>query len=176
MSFMLVQTKNLTLLFISLASMLCAQCKYYHYEIINVKNSATTISTYGNDIYTYAKRACYSDNFDDAQGYARQAKSAADDAVSETINAENYASNAESYAADCKCDEGESYASSAYAAATDAHTEADDAYTYARRAYYSDNLEDVQYNARRAMSTANDVISKAEEIEHYATLGEQACH
>jgi len=46
---------------------------------------------------------------------------------------------------------------------SDAHSYADDAYRQAKRGYNSDNLEDAEFYARRAMSAAEGAMSAAEE-------------
>ena len=103
-------------------------------------------------VYSYAKKAYYADNLDDAQYYAKKARSSADDAMS-------YASDAQSYASDCGCDDGESYASNA-------ESYADDAYSYAKKAYYADNLDEAQYYAKKAKSSAEDCESEASSGEY----------
>ncbi len=45
----------------------------------------------------------------------------------------------------------------------DAYSSADDAYTYARRGYNSDNLDDLQYYARKAKNSAEEAMSAAED-------------
>jgi len=52
---------------------------------------------------------------------------------------------------DCGCD--------------DAQSAASDAYSYGRKAYYSDNLTDAQYYAKKAMSYADDISDEAEDCE-----------
>lgn len=46
---------------------------------------------------------------------------------------------------------------------SDAYSYADEAYTQAKRGYNSDNLDDVQYYAKRAMSATENAMSAAEE-------------
>lgn len=46
---------------------------------------------------------------------------------------------------------------------SDAYSYADDAYTQAKRGYGAIDLEEVEYYARRAMSSAEDAMSAAEE-------------
>jgi len=51
----------------------------------------------------------------------------------------------------------------------DIYFSADEAYSYARRAYNSDNLDDLQYYARKAMYAAEEAISASVKIRaHYA--------
>lgn len=132
------------LLFLSVSGVY-AQCDNYQSAMVDVQSSA-------DDSYSYAKKAYYADNLDDAQYYAKKAKSSADDAMS-------YASDAQSYASDCGCDDGESYASNA-------ESYADDAYSYAKKAYYADNLDEAQYYAKKAKSSAEDCESEASSGEY----------
>ena len=46
---------------------------------------------------------------------------------------------------------------------SDAYSYADDAYSFARRGYFSDNLDDVQYYAKKTMYAAEDAISAADD-------------
>ena len=46
---------------------------------------------------------------------------------------------------------------------SDAHSYADEAYTQAKRGHNSDNLEDAEYYAKKAMSAAEDAMSAAED-------------
>lgn len=46
---------------------------------------------------------------------------------------------------------------------SDAYSYADDAYTQAKRGYNSDNLDDAEYYAKKAMSDAEDAMSAAED-------------
>ena len=51
----------------------------------------------------------------------------------------------------------------------DAESYADDAYRYSKKAYYSDNLDDAQYYARKAKRSAEDAVSSASYAESYAS-------
>jgi hypothetical protein len=44
---------------------------------------------------------------------------------------------------------------------SDAYSAADDAYSYSKKAYYSDNLDDIQYYAKKAMNSFDDAMSYA---------------
>lgn len=46
---------------------------------------------------------------------------------------------------------------------SDAYSYADDAYAQTKRGYNSDNLDDAEYYARKAMSDAEDTMSAAED-------------
>ena len=63
------------LLFFSVSGVY-AQCDDYQSAMSDVQSSA-------DDVYSYAKKAYYADNLDDAQYYAKKAKSSAEDCESE---------------------------------------------------------------------------------------------
>ncbi|MFC1488831.1 hypothetical protein ACFL6B_03185 [Thermodesulfobacteriota bacterium] len=44
-----------------------------------------------------------------------------------------------------------------------AHSYADDAYLYARKGYESDNLDDIRFYAKKAMSTAENAMTAADD-------------
>jgi len=94
-------------------------------------------ASYAEDTYDYSRKARDADTLEDAQYYAHQAKSVAEDA--------------ESAASDANNDDAASYAS--------------DAYDYAKKAENSDNLEDAQYYSHKAMDAAEDAQSAAEDAE-----------
>jgi hypothetical protein len=91
--------------------------------------------SYADEAYSDARKGYNSDNLDDAQHYARKARSAAEAAMSAAY--------------DCGCE--------------DASINADDAYTYASRAYNSDDLDEALDYLRRARSAAEDAMSSAED-------------
>ena len=47
----------------------------------------------------------------------------------------------------------------------DAESSASDAYSYGRKSYNSDNIEDAQYYAKKAMNSAEEITSNAEDCE-----------
>jgi hypothetical protein len=51
----------------------------------------------------------------------------------------------------------------------DVKSYADNAYSYAKKAYFSDNLEDVKYYAKKAMNSASDAMSSASNAQSYAS-------
>ena len=53
-------------------------------------------------------------------------------------------------------------------AMADVQSSADDAYSYAKKAYYADNLDEAQYYAKKAKSSAED-------CESVASSGEYEC-
>ena len=152
-----------------------AQCYDYLDEIENAYSSASDANAYADDAYSFARKAYYADNLDDIQYYAKKAMSAAEDIQSSASDAESYAINAETYAAGCNCSYGEYYASETYSAASDASTYADEIYSNARKAYNSDNLDDAQYYAKKAMRSAEDAQSSTSDTESYASDGSSVC-
>ena len=69
------------LFFLSISSVY-AQCDDY-------QSSMSDVQSYADDAYSYAKKAYNSDNLEDAQYYARKAKSSAEDCESEASSGES---------------------------------------------------------------------------------------
>lgn len=46
---------------------------------------------------------------------------------------------------------------------SDAYSAADDAYSYSKKAYYADDLDDIKYYAKKAMSSFDDAMLYAED-------------
>lgn len=103
------------------------------------KKDCVDAKNYASNAYDYYRKSYRSDNFDDAQYYAKKG-------MNESSNAEDESNNSE-----CDCDAAESSAS--------------DAYSYGRKAYNSDNLEDSQYYVKKAMNFSEEVTSNAEDCE-----------
>lgn len=99
------------------------------------KKNCSDAERYADDAATYANRAYNSSELDDAQGYARQAKNAADDAKRAADN--------------CDCDDARRYASNAY--------------DYANRAYNASDLDDAKNYARQAKGEAESAKREADD-------------
>ena len=70
-----------TALFFFSVKVVYAQCDNYQSAMVDVQSSAY-------DAYSYANKAYYADNLDDAQYYAIKAKSSAEDCESEASSGE----------------------------------------------------------------------------------------
>lgn len=94
---------------------------------------------YAESAYDYFRKAYHSDNLEDAQYYSKKG-------MTESSSAEDESDDSE-----CDCDDAESSAS--------------DAYSYGKKAYQSEDLEDAQYYAKKAMNSAEEITSEAEDCE-----------
>jgi len=103
------------------------------------KKDCEDAKDYASNAYDYYRKTYRSDNLSDAQNYAKKG-------MNESSSAEN-----ESNESDCDCDNAESSAS--------------DAYSYGRKAYNSDNLEEAQYYAKKAMNSSEEITANAEDCE-----------
>lgn len=130
-----------------------------------VYDELSSAFSYGNQSLSYANDAlsdikrCYSeDNIDDIQYYARRAKIDIDDAMTQAGYAESDADDAEDEADDINCDDAEDEADDAESDFYSAKSDFDDAYSYLRRAENSDEIDDIEYNLRRAKLSIEDGI------------------
>ena len=104
-----------------------------------VQKDCDDAKDYAESAYDYFKKAYRSDNLEDAQYYSKKG-------MNESSSAEDESDDSE-----CDCDDAESSAS--------------DAYSYGKKSYDSDDLEDAQYYAKKAMDSAEDITSDAEDCE-----------
>ena len=68
-------------IFLSISSVY-AQCNDY-------QSSISDVQSYADETFSYAKKAYYADNLEDAQYYARKVKSSAEDCESEASSGES---------------------------------------------------------------------------------------
>lgn len=152
----LITLFTLTLL---ISNVCLAQKDDVYDELESAFSYAKQSTSYANDALDYIKKCYSADSLDDIQYYARKAKNEIDDAKSQASYASSDASDAEDEADDIDCDDAEDEADDAESDFYSAQSDFDDAYTYLRRAEYSDEVDDIEYNLRRAKSSIEDGLN-----------------
>lgn len=103
------------------------------------KKDCDDVKSYGESAYSYFRKAYFASSLEDVQYYAKKG-------MNEASSAEDEADES-----NCNCD--------------DAETSANDTYSYGKKSYNSDNLDDAQFYARRAMNEASEISEEAEDCE-----------
>jgi hypothetical protein len=110
------------------------------FTINHNRKDCEDVKSYAGDAYSYFKKSYNASSLEDAKYYAKKGMNAA-------LSAEDEADES-----DCDCDDAESVAS--------------DAYSYGKKSYNSENLEDAQYYAKKAMNSASEITDEAEDYEN----------
>lgn len=114
---------------------------------------------YSASTLDYIKKCYQQTSIEDIQYYARKAKNEIDYVKTQTSYAETDASDAEDEADDIGCDDAEDEADNAEGNFYTAKSGFEDAYTYLRRAEYSDDMDDIENNLRRAISYVEEGLN-----------------
>lgn len=129
-------SKQIVLLLVVCIVSICFFCSFVSNSN---KKDCEDVKSYAESAYSYFRKAYFASSLDDVQYYAKRG-------MNEASSAEDEADES-----DCDCD--------------DAESSADDAYSYGKKSYYSDNLEDAQYYAKKAMNSSSEISEEADDCE-----------